>query len=59
MAGLFLFLCFWHFLGGYFGYLDSILGVNLVFLCFLCFFCFFCFHLSSIWDSILDPFASI
>ena len=38
MAGLFLFLCFWHFLGGYFGYfgyfgyLDSILGVNLGFL---------------------------
>lgn len=53
MAGLFLFLCFWHFLGGYFGYfgyLDSILGVNLEFLC---------FHLSSIWDSILDLLVSI
>ena len=27
MAGLF--LCAWHLLGGYLGYLDSILGVNL------------------------------
>ena len=57
MAGLF--LCAWHFL---LDPLVPILGVNLVFLrflCFFCFFCFFCFHLSSIWDSILDPFASI
>lgn len=45
MAGLF--LCALHFLGGY---LNSILGVNLGFLG---------FQLSSIWDSILNPFASI
>ncbi len=45
MAGLF--LCAWHLL---LDSLDSILGVNLGSLC---------FHLSSIWNSILDPFASI
>ena len=44
MAGLF--LCAWHLL---LDYLDSILGVNLVFLC---------FRLSSIWDSISDPLVS-
>ena len=56
MAGLF--LCAWHFLGDYLGYLDcldSIWGVNLGFLRFLRFLFFLCFHLSSIWDSILDP----
>ena len=45
MAGLF--LCAWDLL---LDYLDSILGVNLGILC---------FHLSSIWDSISDPLASI
>ena len=48
MAGLF--LCAWDLL---LDYLDSILGVNLGILGILC------FHLSSIWDSISDPLASI
>ena len=57
MAGLF--LCAWDFLGDYLGYLgylnyldylDSIVGVNLEFLG---------FQLSSIWDSISNPFASV
>lgn len=58
MAGFFLFLCFWHFLGGY---LDSIVGVQswiplLPSVIHLGFHLgSLCFRLSSILDSILDP----
>ena len=62
MAGLFYVpgICSWitwirseFHLSSILDHLDSILGVNLGFLGFLC------FQLSSILDSILDPFASV